>query len=71
MFLSKQWQDEREQAMRNSAVIGDYTQEELNLTDEDIGGKYNPDTFIAKTTPIDSLTESTEYDIRDDPKIGY
>lgn len=68
-YISNKWSDERQKAMKNSDITGDYTQDELKLTDEDIGGKYNPDTYIKKTTPVDAFTTPREYDGRTDPKI--
>lgn len=64
-FLSKKWVDERTKAMQDS---DDTDQEWLELTDEQIGGVYNDDTYKIYNAPIDSETERIKYDIRDEKK---
>lgn len=69
-YLSKNWHNERSNAMRDAYVSGDYSQEELELTDHQISGIYSDETYEAETTPIEPGTQSRVYDIRDDPKRG-
>lgn len=69
-YLSNNWHKERNNAMKDAYVSGDYSQEELELTDHQISGVYSDETYEAETTPIEPDTPSRVYDIRDDPKKG-
>ena len=68
-YLSNQWQNERTNTIEDGYISGDFSREELELTDVQIGGRFNPDTYTVKTTPIDAFTESSEYDMRNNTKI--
>lgn len=56
--------------MKDGHVSGIYTQDELELTDSQMGGVYIDNTYKVKTTPIDSETSSSEYDMRDMPEVS-
>lgn len=60
-YLDSKWHADRERAMKHS---DDTDQEWLELSDDDIGGVNNPDTFEIRTSPIDSETPSKKKDWR-------
>ena len=69
-YLSDKWHHERDVAMRDGAVSGEYSQEQLELSDNDVSGRYSKKTYQSETTPLDPFTEPKTRDIRDDPKRG-
>jgi len=69
-YLNQKWHKERADAMRNSAVSGDYSQDELELTNTQIGGVNNPETYQIETSPVDQFTDPKTYDIRKGDTIG-
>ena len=69
-YLSGKWHKERNDAMRDGAVSGDYSQSQLELSDHDVSGVHSKETYITETTPIDPLSPSRARDIRDVPERG-
>lgn len=71
-YLTKKWQSEREDALKDKR---DYTTAEqawLEVTDEPTIGLGNPDVYKVPFDPIDpnTGTKGKKFDIRDDPRIG-
>lgn len=64
-YLSAQWERERQLAMRTGTVSGDYSQAQLELSDEEVGGVNADLTFEADTTPVDPHSNPRKRDIRD------
>ena len=56
--------------MRDGAVSGDYSQSQLELSDEDVSGKYSKETYETETTPLNPLTPTHTRDIRDVSERG-
>lgn len=57
--------------MRTGDVSGEYSQAQLELTNEEIGGVYIEQTYEADTSPIDPLTNPKTRDIRDSKRRGH
>lgn len=70
-YLSGRWEKERQRAMRTGDVSGEYSQAQLELTNEEIGGVYIEQTYEADTSPIDPLTNPKTRDIRDSKRRGH
>ena len=64
------WSKERDTAMRDGSVSGDFTQEQLELSDHDIGGVHMKESYETENTPIDPFTDPVKRDIRDVDKRG-
>lgn len=60
-YLDSKWHADRERGMKHS---DDTDQEWLELSDDDIGGVNNPDTFEIRTSPVDSETSDKKFDVR-------
>lgn len=69
-YLSGKWHRERDRAMRDGSVTGDYSQSQLELSDHDVSGVHSKETYETETTPIDPLTSARARDIRDIPERG-
>jgi len=69
-YLSGKWHRERNCAMRDGLVAGDYSQSQLELSDHDVSGVHSNETYETETTPIDPLTSARARDIRDIPERG-
>lgn len=63
-YLSGRWERERARAMRDGTVAGEYSQDKLELEDEQIGGVNAKETFEADTTPVDPISNPKLRDIR-------
>ncbi|MCJ7481525.1 MAG: hypothetical protein MUO31_01015 [Thermodesulfovibrionales bacterium] len=64
------WAHERDLSMRDGSVSGDFTQDQLEIPDDQLGGISSNETFEIDTSPIDPFSESIERDIRDKHKRG-
>ena len=69
-YLSARWERERALAMRTGTVSGEYSQDQLELSDEEVGGVNANETFETETTPVDPITNPKRRDIRNIPERG-
>lgn len=69
-YLSSKWHSERDRAMRDGAVSGDYSQSQLELSDHDVSGIHSSSPYLTETTPVDPFTQPRARDIRDVPERG-
>lgn len=61
--LTKKWLDERNSAMSTGKVTGEYTREQLGLTEADLI-IYMNETYDMWTTPTDPLGTKKKFDLR-------
>lgn len=69
-YLSARWERERVAAMKTGTVSGEYSQDKLELSDEEVGGVNANETFETETTPVDPISNPKLRDIRNLPKRG-
>jgi hypothetical protein len=60
-YLSRDWHDQRDAAVRDSTHLDADTKAHLEITGST--GANPPKRYTAKTTPMDASTEITEYEV--------